>query len=405
MVAPYIDQLLSHRTGPFEFVDEDPVENRTSHEYLFHTAGTSRNYGESQWTKRVRAAFGRHSPDGRSPPPRLLRSAFVTELRSSPDCPKELLEACARHMKHGLDTQGSDVYDLTAHERQTRLAFEWTDAFALRHREKMGTESEQVAPELDDAPQLDEPAAPGPEPSPLLGASGRSTEDAPRSRRDAASQGVIDLILGATVADSQVYHRIQWQGWEGDWWQRSPTVPEVLADDDLYLNRAVWLGNDLPERCQRSLEPHTILGLAISPGTRWCYSPDGRVACRLDLANARCDGKATDWSLLSPSRVMFCDRVVDFEAAPALSQALAAWDKDSGKVYPSMESSLAVVAAMPVDIFQGDPRATAARITELLRHDTLPAPAQEELKLLCRSLAKLFLPGGLVHDCLAVLGD
>lgn len=147
--------------------------------------------------------------------------------------------------------------------------------------------------------------------------------------------------------------------------------------------------------------------MIVSPGIRWCYSPDGRVACRLDLANARCDGKATDWSLLDPSRVMFCDRVLDFEAAPALSQALAAWDEDSGKVYPSTESSLAVVAAMPVDIFQGDPRATAARITELLRQDTLPTPAncKEELKLLCRSLAKLFLPGGLIHDCLAVLGD
>jgi hypothetical protein len=222
------------------------------------------------------------------------------------------------------------------------------------------------------------------------------------------STGVIDLILGATVAeeDQQVYHRIKWLDWVGDWWQRSPTVPDVLRDNELYLNRAIWIGHagSLPKRCVTSLEPHAALGAEIEPGVRWAYTACGNGSGRMDLALSRCDGKLVDWSLLSPSRTVFTDRVVDF-TAPVLAQALEAWERERGKVYPTVAASRAIVAAAPADTFDGEPKATTVRIAQLLAEGSLSAPEKDELRLLCRSLAKHFLPGGLIHDSLCVLGD
>lgn len=96
LVVPSLEKLINVRRGDeWDFVEEDAAPaNRTSRQYLFHTAQHStRCYDTSAWTKRVKAAFQRFSPSGSSTPPRLLRSAFVTALRSDPDCPKEILES------------------------------------------------------------------------------------------------------------------------------------------------------------------------------------------------------------------------------------------------------------------------------------------------------------------------
>ena len=76
-------------------------------QYLFSTGSDHRAYSISQWTDAVKSAFGRHSPNGEAPPPKLLRSSFITFLRSSERAP-EVLRSAAGVMKHTLDTSSSD---------------------------------------------------------------------------------------------------------------------------------------------------------------------------------------------------------------------------------------------------------------------------------------------------------
>ena len=75
--------------------------------YLFGTGSDHRAYSISQWTAAIKSAFGRHSPNGEAPPPKLLRSSFITFLRSSERAP-EVLRSAAGVMKHALDTSASD---------------------------------------------------------------------------------------------------------------------------------------------------------------------------------------------------------------------------------------------------------------------------------------------------------
>ena len=96
LVVPALEKLIRVRKGDgFDFVDQDDApDNRTAREYLFHTAlHSTRCYDASAWSKRVKLAFQRHSPSSSATPPRLLRSAFVTALRSDPDCPRPFVFA------------------------------------------------------------------------------------------------------------------------------------------------------------------------------------------------------------------------------------------------------------------------------------------------------------------------
>ena len=59
----------------FDCVDENQFP------YLFHPKGdVSRCVVSSQWTNMCKAAFRKHS-GGKAPPPKSLRSAFVTFIR------------------------------------------------------------------------------------------------------------------------------------------------------------------------------------------------------------------------------------------------------------------------------------------------------------------------------------
>ena len=102
LVAPLIDRWLESKAIVHEFEFE-----YTSGQYLFSTGADHRAYSISQWTAAIKAAFGRHSPSGESPPPKLLRSSFITMLRSSERTP-ELLKSAAGVMKHAVDTSASD---------------------------------------------------------------------------------------------------------------------------------------------------------------------------------------------------------------------------------------------------------------------------------------------------------
>ena len=67
--------------------------------YLFPMA-SSYQYGHSSsaWTQLVKSCFQRHA--GKPTPPKLLRASFCTYLRSADGIDDELLESCAKAMKH-----------------------------------------------------------------------------------------------------------------------------------------------------------------------------------------------------------------------------------------------------------------------------------------------------------------
>ena len=141
LLVPNLERFLAVTNGPFEFTDgEMTVENRTDKKYLFSTSHSSRCYSSSAWTSRVKSAFGRHSPGGKCPPPKLLRKAFVTALRSSPDCPKSLLDSAAKRMKHSVSTQSS-TYDVERHSRETLESRVWCEKFAAHRASSTGSTS------------------------------------------------------------------------------------------------------------------------------------------------------------------------------------------------------------------------------------------------------------------------
>ena len=121
ITRPYLgklQQLKDSDDNTFEFTEEgEGPENRTSRKYLFCKGHSTRCYSDSDWGAYVKHVFGKYSPGGKTPPPKLLRSIFITTLRGSSDVTEELRASVAQHMKHQIDTQGSDHYDVEFHQR------------------------------------------------------------------------------------------------------------------------------------------------------------------------------------------------------------------------------------------------------------------------------------------------
>jgi len=108
ITALQIDKLLALRAGhSFDFNDEDTEAGRGegAPSYLFFGSHSTRCLDSSAWARKVKAGFEKFSPRNTKTPPRLLRSAFVTALRSDPSAPESVKEAASVAMKHSLDTQ------------------------------------------------------------------------------------------------------------------------------------------------------------------------------------------------------------------------------------------------------------------------------------------------------------
>ena len=103
---------------PFVEAYERPLalEPTGDNPYLFSMA-SSYQYGHSSsaWSQVVKACFQRHA--GIACPPKQLRASFCTYLRSAEGIDDELLESCAKAMKHQKATGGSSNYDKEAHDR------------------------------------------------------------------------------------------------------------------------------------------------------------------------------------------------------------------------------------------------------------------------------------------------
>ena len=147
--AQAIDKLLQLRKGDgFDYNEYDAGAGRGegAPEYLFYGSHPTRCLDSSAWTRRVKQCFERFSPRKCSTCPRLLRSAFITELRSDATCPQDVKEAAVA-MKHAIDTQSSDVYDLETHSRLTASAFKW----CTQHAERWEAAKRAPPPEQEQA--------------------------------------------------------------------------------------------------------------------------------------------------------------------------------------------------------------------------------------------------------------
>ena len=101
-VAKYLESI------ELEFTGDTP--------YLFSLASDwQRGMSSSQWCAFHKGVFLKHG--GVAVPPKLLRASFCTHLRSAEGVDDELLESCAKAMKHLKATGGSDNYDKAAHDR------------------------------------------------------------------------------------------------------------------------------------------------------------------------------------------------------------------------------------------------------------------------------------------------
>ena len=97
--------------------------------YLFHPVhgGVDRPLESSAWTLYIKRLFKRLH--GAEIAPKTLRSAFITWLRDSTDCPA-ILSSAAHAMKHRVATQASDHYDANADGRLVEAAFEFNATYA-----------------------------------------------------------------------------------------------------------------------------------------------------------------------------------------------------------------------------------------------------------------------------------
>lgn len=84
--------------------------------YLFGpNHALDRPYESAAWSMAVKRAFAKHSPAGREVAPKVLRSSFITWVRSETDCPA-VLKAAAHAQKHSEQRQQSESYECVSTE-------------------------------------------------------------------------------------------------------------------------------------------------------------------------------------------------------------------------------------------------------------------------------------------------
>ena len=445
-VASHIDHLLTLRNGgAFDFTDWDEgPRNRTQLEYLFHTAQhPSRCFESSAWSKKVSQVFKQFSPRNCPTPPRLLRSAFVTALRSADDVPKAVLESAAHCMKHCLETASSDVYDLEVHKRLQKASFEWTEKFASDYEQRQG-----IAGEDDDVPEfmtsdggaspddaMEEEHAPSPMaltsrlvvPAATPMAAMKSARHALPKKRAAEDDGEarkrthgadesfeIELITGATITGSDLTYRLLWRGHPDmlDWWE-SLEGPSFEGDD--YVGRVVLVlkAGTAPKlsadgRQGQKSATKLVLGPCVEVGLhskRVGHEPSG-AAHTIDLASGRLDELApSDWlMLLASGRGNLTDAVCDsWGSNQALLTAVDSWQE--GAYFPAIGDAMSVLLACTISIEAAIEEASTrqAMVEVSLFIQTPSTEMLPQAKARAEQVRSRFVYGGLLYDCLAVI--
>jgi hypothetical protein len=401
-------------TTQFEFDMPADAPNRTQRRYLFAMqTDANRCHEPSAWSRRFEDAMERCSPRHTRTPPSLLRKSFITQMRT--DCPDDLSlhRSCAHAQKHSVQTQG-DVYDLDHHKRLLQRAVDYCHAFAAGEAQGAAAEPAPEPPELGDAEPEPAPMVASPEhpvsPSPKrrkAGAAGKP-EQGSRAVGVCAEGHVLEAIVAATHAaqGGDVYFDTRWRGHDGPWWQRQIDA-SLFQRDDLFLNRpVVFCGcGDGPATTTAAAG---VLGEVVcaddSTVTRAVLLADASGQPSLDMARALLDGSTTDWKLAPGCGEQVTDHLVDW-SAPALVEPRKRWLETRDKQFPAIGDARAVIAALPVECLPLKQQVTAARLKGLLAREAPSLASQDEVRVLARSLAACFVPGGLVHDAFRVIGD
>ena len=419
LVVPVLNSMLELQQGDeWDFTEEEAgPANRTQLEYLFYKDHSTRCYSESEWSKRASQAFERHSPRHTRTPARLLRSAFITELRSAPDCPREVLEAAATCMKHAIDTQGSDVYDLDTHTRLTAKAFDWCETYAQQHVQ--GGEEQQEQADVDVVHGEEEEESKARRKQPMKSvvrdvrqkvAADQDTSGASTSA--AGNEHAIDRITGGSMEPGEPpLYRVEWEGHAHvtSWWQTLGSAD--VNDDEMYRGYMVDIlprgtAPDLTGGNSKRTNNSTVMVLGActdEEGVRICYEPDG-TEHRLHMAGCQLDGESRDW-LLSLDRNMryASDHIIGWEHQD-VAQARTAWG--NGEFYPTLQDARAVlrhlgeIATSDMDALSAKHRQAAIGIALFMSQ-----PAKEAFPLavdLAADLRHKFVDGGLINDSLAI---
>jgi hypothetical protein len=438
-ISPVLEQWLKMTQSAFEFTDfdETDIATRTRRRYLFaQKRDPNRCMDPTGFTTFVKQAFGKHTPNGETPCPTLLRSAFITLLRESTQ-DTELLQSAATAQKHSIAMQSSDTYDLDTHIRATSKAMDWCEAFANGAQERPAVALDlQFGPrprapevlvdvETFDLPQdaqqpdpCDEPQPDPfdePQPDPFddpqpdpLDESQLDPLDGPRPAPKRSftapddQQWKIDLVTGGTISDDgTIYHKIMWDGCpELVWWQRLPEAAEVLAGAD-YVGLAIHFCpiGTAPEL--KTPTQHAVLGQRISSGTHECFTPDGTCAA-VNIVRCVLDGGRTDWVLCHPHERFVTDLILNFHSSEALSDVHSAWYAKHGRVFPSIAEAVTVTLALsPETMFTA--KDDVARLQVLLSET--PVTGWVEIKLRAAAARRSVIEDSIIHDCLMVLSS
>lgn len=423
-------------TAGLDFEEEDEVENRTARSYVFFRQESSRCYSESEWSKHVKALFARFSPRNTAPTPKMLRAIFITALRNSRTGNEQVKASVAHCMKHKLDTQASDVYDLDTHLRccppldcqaslslsaviacrLTKAATAWCEKFAsdwAKGRSKDAERPSPVAGELgDDAPPAfdDLPDSPprSTEEQPAISPPAGAKEDNATKDPPSPETCTIDYIAAAAPQpdDAPVIFNIMWEGWPHlkDWQQAldDKVAIATLAGIDWCTDQLIELhdGRDKTLCLIATYDPESA--------THSLRMGNGSVAMlklhSCELQNA--PGKV-GWRLEAKppgASVLLHDGVVDWKTDPGLSAIRQTWG--DGGSFPNFEHARSILLAvreqniLTMELHAAPCEALArlcAWLTKCKTSDLMLARYDAE------KVSKCWLKGSLVRDATEVL--
>jgi len=317
-------------------------------------------------------------------------------------------------MKHAIDTQTSDTYDLDTHRRLTEAAVQWCEQYAHNWAKQQSGEREPEPPTPSNATEADAdealPAddAPHTEVVAVSSPVGDKESNATKPPASPDDEGTIDRILGATPSSDggPVFH-ISWEGFAHltDWKQE---LPEEVAKGS--LGGLEWCTDSfiqLHDGEQKKL----CLAEAFDQesGTHSLRLGNGSVA-KIELHSCALQAPAAGkvaWTLEpKPEKVpaLHHDGDIDWKTAPHLASIREGWG--DGEAFPSFEEARDVILAVQSQGIhtmeqEADACEPLARLCVWLnncnKQDMMLAKFDAE------KLSKSWLQGSLVRDATEVL--
>ena len=409
ITTPFLEKMFEleqsqHNT--FEFTEEgEGSPNRTSRRYIFSKGHPTRCFSESEWSAHVKNVFCKHSPGGKKVPPKLLRSIFITALKSSAGVNEELKQSVASHMKHHMDTQGSDHYDVEFHQRLTQKAVDWCESYAKTWIQQQEAHVDDSVMDTEHTP-VTSPSKKRKGNAPTQTAIPVTPMSDPQKDESSPSEGTIELILGATPqTDESVRFHIQWEGHAHlkDWHQSLDTE----------TSKASLRGITVFERCVLELNDGKHKKLCVVSA----YNEDTAFH-ELRLANGvsiememhtctlSSGGSKVAWKIVQTDiqSVLYTDAVMNWTSTPALKACKVDWA--DGSCFPDFSSSRTVLLNLQAQhVFTMESTPTQCESLAKLCQWLKSSLARElvTVRFEAEKLQSSFLEGSLILDALKVI--